>query len=645
MYVLLPVIFLNVCGILLKSRFNIGSAESYFIALMGILSVLYLGGIFNLLLPVTVGVFIAVLVLLIVIVKKRRSEGKHLADALKLREYFSPFVLLNNLSCIVFTVIFSVCRPLFYYWDELAFWGTSAKATKLFDRLYSVWPTPLHNHLPPANALLNYFFNFFSTDFQPYILLLSYAFLFFAVFSLVAELAYRKSGSLPFAIVTYVLLLLSPFMSVAHTASVNYESVLYAYGTAMVDFNLAVVFLSVIALYLLNPTKKWYLLPIAFLVNMKNTGAFFALLAGCVILCFTAFDAQARKRLSAMAKNGALMLLVVVLAYGSWFVHLNAFEPKADKPVVLQDPAYLEEQEDIIKADEALNLNALSIIFPSLRSEGYNAVMKTMREEFLSQKTNLFAPDRYFVMALVAAGVLVTLLSKKGKRLRALCVSSGIAVGCYGYCAAISYFVSYYTDGMVEYPRYMSSYYFLWVYTIVLLAVISEKGRRGKQVALCAISLVALLLIGKTGLTYTVINAPDTPYLDYMETEKYTQQARGVVEKGDRVYLVLPDQDTWGYIKFGYHLLPAICNQDTKRTGIDFTISFREELDANSDRRYYNIASPQTYAQLMAEYFDYVFVVKPDMEFKDSYSHLFSDGMAEGTLYRVTKQKIPMQVV
>ena len=207
------------------------------------------------------------------------------------------------------------------------------------------------------------------------------------------------------------------------------------------------------------------------------------------------------------------------------------------------------------------------------------------------------------------------------------------------------YFISYYRDDMIEYPRYMSSYYFLWVYTIILLAVTGENGRRGKQTVFCAVSLVTLLLIGKTGLDYTSIDAPDTPYLEYMETEQYVRQIKGSIEKDDKVYLVLPDQYTWEYIKYGYHLLPAICNQDTKGTGIDFTISFREKLEAGSDRRYYNIASPQLYARLMTEYFDYVYVVRPDEEFRESYSHLFSDGMTEGTLYKITEQNVPMQVV
>ena len=40
MEVLLPVIFLNVCGMLLKAKFGLDGAESYLIALMGVLSFL-----------------------------------------------------------------------------------------------------------------------------------------------------------------------------------------------------------------------------------------------------------------------------------------------------------------------------------------------------------------------------------------------------------------------------------------------------------------------------------------------------------------------------------------------------------------------------------------------------------------------------
>lgn len=102
MEVFIPVVFLNVCAICIKSKWNTDSAESYLIALMGISAVLYLGGILNLLLPVTAGVFLCILIALLLTAKKGRSKGLSFAAALKLKEYFNPFVLLNNLSCLVF---------------------------------------------------------------------------------------------------------------------------------------------------------------------------------------------------------------------------------------------------------------------------------------------------------------------------------------------------------------------------------------------------------------------------------------------------------------------------------------------------------------------------------------------------------------
>lgn len=644
MEVLIPIVFLNAAALLLKTKFNMDSAESYLVALMGAISLLYIGGICNLLFPTAAAMFIGIAVWLIAVAIKARSQKVPFAAAMKLREYATPVVLLNNVFCVVFAVIFSISKPLFYYWDDIAFWGSSAKAVKLLNRLYSVWPTAVHNHLPPSNALLGYFFDFFAADFQPYALLLSYAFLFFAAFSLVAELAYRKSGSLPFAVVTYVMLVLSPFMSVAHRETADYTSLLYAYGTAMIDFNVAVVFLAIAALYISNPKKGWYLLPVVFIVNMKNTGVFFALLAMCVVLCFTLFDTPAKGRILAVAKNGAVILLVIALSYSSWYVHLDLSEPRADEAVILQDLDYLRQREEIVKVDEVIGPNVLSILVPSLRSESYKTVMATMRDDFLTEKSNIFMPDRYFAAVLVAAGVLLTIFAGGSQHLKIFCLTSGIAAGCYVYCAAISYFISYYRDGMIEYPRYMSSYFFLWMYLIVLLVVTGENGISGKQAAFCAVSLAAIVLIAKTGLDYTAFNAPDNPYLEYMESEQYVQQAKACLKANDRVYVVLRDQDTWGYIKYGYHLMPAICNQDTKGSGIDFTISFRESLDPNSDRQYYNVASPEEYAQLMLEYFDYVYVIEPDEEFRESYSQLFSDGMTQGTLYKITELDIPMQV-
>ena len=57
------------------------------------------------------------------------------------------------------------------------------------------------------------------------------------------------------------------------------------------------------------------------------------------------------------------------------------------------------------------------------------------------------------------------------------------------------------------------------------------------------------------------------------------------------------------------------------------------------------MASPQTFAQVIQYYFDYVYVVQPDREMVASYGHLFTGGMTPGSFYKVTDNAIPMQEV
>ena len=232
------------------------------------------------------------------------------------KEYFNPFVTLNNLSCLVFTVIFSISNPLFYYWDELAFGELR--------RIQSFWtactPTAAASS-PPLKCPVELFLIFLSGIFNSVSCCFSACVLILRGVFGGNEAPILQSGSLPFAVVTYVLLLLS--VHVCSIKVLNYESLLYAYGTAMVDFNMVFIGLSAV---FEQPGKKMVFAASRFLVNIEKYGCVFLLLAVCVILCLAAFDARAGKAADGNSEDGALMLLVVVRAYGSWFVHLSAFE-------------------------------------------------------------------------------------------------------------------------------------------------------------------------------------------------------------------------------------------------------------------------------------------------------------------------------
>ena len=107
----------------------------------------------------------------------------------------------------------------------------------------------------------------------------------------------------------------------------------------------------------------------------------------------------------------------------------------------------------------------------------------------------------------------------------------------------------------------------------------------------------------------------------------------------------LRDQDTWSYFLYKQRLLPALADVDTLNSGLDFTVSFRDHIDPDSERTYYNVADLTTFTEVMRTYFDYVLIVDPDPEFVQTYSSLFAGGVRGGVLYKITGEDIPLQEV
>ncbi len=655
MLALLPVLLISFTSLFVKRTLKTDGMTAYFIMLTSSLNIIYFAALVDLLRPaaalIYIFLFLATIAGALSCIRNRISPFSNWKEDI--------FLNFNNITCVVFAIIFSVVKPGIYYWDEFNLWAPSAKVVKLFDRLYSIGINPSTNdrNYPPGNAILNYFFSFFDGQFKEYILLLVYAFLFIACFSMAASAIYKITDSLPISIGSWLIFMLSPFMAAYHTHSVRYDSLSYAYGTTLVDFNLPVVFLGAMALYFAYRDKKWYLLPMLFLLTIKKNGIFLALLGFCIISCFELFTSKENKwGFKKAIINIVLALVIPLAAYSAWFIHLDAYEMVRQEPlfdlkdrtvVTVQKEATAEKESRIenrrIKHSET---SIKAIFIPSLRTERYNEILQEMKWYFINNKETIFTTDIILIGILFVLGNLAAICHEKEKRLAVFFVSTGLTAGCFVYNIVIAYQMQFYNDMMVEYPRYMVSYYFGWIYVILFLFV-TAPGLKDvfKQGIMSLIIFITIFDIYKTGLDYTVFNAPENAYVWGREIKRSTEFANSVLEKGDRVYLVYKDQETLPYIRYRYNLLPAYAGFDTQNTGIDFSINFRERLDLESDRQYYLIASPEKFTDVMKHYFDYIYVIESDEEFYDSYSTLFSDGLTPGTLYTITDNDVPMQAV
>lgn len=657
MIALLPVLILMLVSVPLSEKMKKSMAVSYFIVLMASLNILYLASLVDLLRPAAILLYAAFFGIIVLYLFKRGWTNACAAC----KQHFDWYAKLNAVSSVLFAVIFTMQKPGLYYWDELNIWGPSAKSVKLFHQLYSIGLNPCTNdrNYPAGNALLNYFYSFFSQEFAEHLLLLSYALLYVAAFSMIAWVIYDKTKNHIVGVSSYFVLFLSPFMACYHMPQADYQGLSYAYGTSMVDFNLAVVFAAAIALYFANRNALWHVLPLVYLVTIKKNGIFFLLLAVCVIACFEIFSRQkARHSFKKICIILLASLLLPLLAYQAWFWHLDYYEmplqepefsfEDTEKPVETEQGALAEEQEQTEVTVQAKNENPTiwSLLIPQLRTERYNEILDEMEWYFKNNHETIFGADKYLIVILLGFGLAAAYFAKKEYRFSVLFTGLGLTAGCFVYNLVIAYQMQFYNDGMVEYPRYMVSYYFGWMFMVLLLFVTSDKiCLTAKQILLSVVMLSTVVSIGKMGLDYTVIAGPKNVRISLEYAEQQAAAIKDIVDEDDRIYLVYKDQDGETYIKYRYLLLPNLAGMDTKGTGIDFSINFREGIDYTSDRQYYLVASPEKFTEAMQSYFDYIYVIDADKEFKNSYGQLFSGGIEKGGLYKITDESIPMQAV
>lgn len=669
MSVLLPVLLLNLAALLLQEFLHTSSMHCYFTALCTALAVLYAAGVCGVMPAAAAGLWVLTAAgAAVYLVRHLRKKDL----AARLRDYADPFALLYNGAAAVFAVIFTLQKPLCYYWDEYSFWSVSAKYVKYYGQFYNRQPDLTFSTLPPMNSVLGYFFMYFSRNFADYKLLLAYAFLMLAVFAMTAAWLHKKTQNLPLAVGSFAVLVFSPFWEAYHTAAVDYSSLSYAYGTTMVDFLIAVVFLGCAVSYLESGRALLTLPPLVYLALMKNTSVFFALQAAALITFFAVFASEKKplKKALSVVLTLVLTMAVVGTSYLSWFWCLakttpestvSAFtltEPEGEREIMRAPAAQpeteiaetpqeqTEEPAELQQDEEQAEGGFLSIFVASRRSQRHKQVLETMRQEFATAKITAFVPDRFLVVLLLALGLLCAALCKK-HRLPLALLAVALAAGALVYNLTISYFIADFNDGMVEYPRYMTSYYWLWLYMVFLVAVPILHAMRpaAAQLAVAALACFGLATVLNTGLSHTVFAAPQNAYAQELAAEEIVEKYRDTLTKDTRVYVPLRDQDTWSYFLYKQRLLPALADVDTLNSGVDFTVSFRDHIDPDSERTYYNVADPATFTEVMRTYFDYVLIVDPDPEFVQTYSSLFAGGVRGGVLYKITGEDIPLQEV
>ncbi len=580
--------------------------------------------------------------------------------------YFCVAVKMVNLAAVLFWLIYAIRQPLFYYWDEYSFWGAAAKVTKELGALYTYTPHILThlNSIPPTSSILSYILQFFSPEFYEYGLHFAYAFAALVVFGAVAEIVESHTEKRFLTPVIFLVLMMSVFLQTYHGASQNYSSQSYAYGTAMSDFTIAILALATLALYFSDRSRLFYLLGLAPLVLIKNVGIVFAVLVVGVIYSFEFF---ARCKSFSRVVIGLLLGIVLTVGtYYAWSMHgdatlqrnadslqngeamlqrheleyyQNPTDDNLDEPAIPQGSA-----PSAASSDSIIVTIVNSIFFEELRTARQVEVLNEIKTQFFTSITIAGVKDYLLLLGIIMLGILSTVLMPKKYRIAFIVANIGFIAGLYLYIHSISYFISGFGDGMVEYPRYTMPYYYTFIYFNFVVFIVTIIKRFFKA-SLALISVLVCYLIVNLlyiGADNTFIAAPENAYTPVL-LEKTAIERYGEID--GRVLMIADRFEDYHYMTNMHIFFPTVVNYNDYTAGYDFSLGFSNEDMVEQDIiHHFNIATDEEFIVIFKENFDYLYISHPQGEFVNSYSTLFREEIKNNTLYILDEEGMFVEV-
>ncbi len=578
--------------------------------------------------------------------------------------YLSTAVKMVNIASVAFLLIYAINQPLFYYWDEYSFWGTAAKVTKELGALYTYTPHILThlNAIPPASSILSYIMQFFSPDFYDHGLYFAYAFAALVVFGCIAEIVENYTEKKFLSPIIFLILMLGVFLQTYHGAVQGYSSQSYAYGTAMSDFTIAVFALATLALYFTDRTRLFYLLGIIPLVFIKDVGIVFAVLTVGVIFSFEFFAKC--KSISKIIVGLLLGITITVGVYYAWDAYSFATLQRNAESLIDGEEQLLPHELKYYQNPSVENIETAtvpqgqtptsdnlivsivgSIFFEESRSDRQNEVLSEIRTQFLSSATIAGIKDYILFIFIISLGVLAAVLMPKKYRIAFIISNIGLIVGLFLYIHSISYFISGFGDGMVEYPRYTVPYYYIYLYfnLIAFLIVSVKRFYRVSFALICALCIYLVFNLFSLGVDNTFIAAPENAYSDIL-TEKKAIERYGDID--GRVLMIAERFKDYHYMTNMYIFFPTVVNYNDYAGGYDFSLGFSNEDMVEEDIiHHFNIATDEEFITIYRENFDLLYISHPQEEFVSSYGNLFYEEIKNNTLYTLDEDNMFVEVL
>ena len=553
----------------------------------------------------------------------------------------------------VFLVYLAVRQPVVSVWDEMSFWGTAAKITKLDDTLYTtsalsgIWEWTATQK--PGMIVLGYWMQFFGAGFAAWKLYLAYDLLLFACFAAIVGALECSSWKVwvPVALAGF----LSPWFFTVYQRETTLRPVyMDSYG----DIPAGVLAAGAVAFWLcLRRSGRrglWGVpLVLAAAAMVKDNTLPIALMAlGLVAadaLLFGLPGEEPANRCKKYARRVGFCALATAgpaIAYGSWSLHAAA--------AVAAQAATGGMGSTSLSLGTVLRYGFGMLLAPGSLPAGvaeqYGAkfaqVAADMKSAFFSVSITMAGPCITALALIVCVFGAAAVFGRKGSRLRAAVLGMFTTAGFFAYYLVILFsyvfiFKDFQAASLDSYNRYIYPYLlFAFLVGLALLADAATAPRRFAPANGVVLALSGVMLWRFSSLLlpqFTVLGYPEPYFEQQKQSAAVADAVIASVSPDARVFYVYQGDNGEHWFAQSYNLLPVMLdpsgtvNEEKGWSGGSGGTFGLPEL-ANGDLYYHAYTAEQLSSYLAESGCTHMLVEQMDDIFAESYGELFSDGLA-----------------
>lgn len=569
------------------------------------------------------------------------------------RDLVSPGLCLFFGLGAVFLVYLAVRQPVVSVWDEMSFWGTAAKITKLDDTLYTtsalsgIWEWTATQK--PGMIVLGYWMQFFGAGFAAWKLYLAYDLLLFACFAaIVGALEWRGwKAWVPVALAAF----LSPWFFTVYQRETTLRPVyMDSYG----DIPAGVLAAGAVAFWLClrrSGRRGLWGVPVvlAAAAMVKDNTLPIALMAlGLVAADALLFGLPGREPANKPKQYARRLGFCVLaasgpaIAYVSWSLHAAA--------AVAARAATGGMGSTSLSLGTVLRYGFGMLLAPGSLPAGvadqYGAkfaqVAADMKSAFFSASLTMAGPCVTALALIVCVFGAAVLFGRRGSRLRAAVLGACTVAGFFAYYLVILFsyvfiFKDFQAAGLDSYNRYIYPYLlFAFLVGLALLADAADASRRFAPANGAVLALSGVMLWRFSSLLlpqFTVLGYPEPYFEQQKQSAAVADAVIASVPENARVFYVYQGDNGEHWFAQSYNLLPVLLDssgtvdEEKGWSGGGGGTFGLPEL-ANGDLYYHAYTVEQLSSYLAESGCTHMLVEQSDDIFAESYGELFSDGLA-----------------